>query len=148
MCWKIEIEKESALGYSHVRNQHLRLPPRHQQWFSSMDESKLFHELEDDRWRYNQSRPRTWSQGRHSMNGPTLWWGSKHIESGECRHYCKPKWVWPSKKGPFAVDHHGARAGAAQWSISGGTAQPSKSVTVEELHLQWQRQMDSALIDQ
>ena len=30
--------------------QHLREPPGHQKWFSSMDESKLFHELEEDRW--------------------------------------------------------------------------------------------------
>ena len=30
--------------------QHLRVPPGHQQWFSSMDESQLFHELKEDRW--------------------------------------------------------------------------------------------------
>ena len=29
---------------------HLRMPPRHQQWFSTMNESKLFHELEEERW--------------------------------------------------------------------------------------------------
>ena len=29
---------------------HLREPPGHQRWFSSMDESTLFHELEEDRW--------------------------------------------------------------------------------------------------